>query len=78
MGSKWLHDLLIRRAAENGHPLLDTDAGHYFPPSFFINISPIFSMPIPIGTYPMVGSSLCVPKIRFGVDAASGRRKLAS
>jgi len=22
--------------------------------------------------------SLCVPKIRFGVDAASGRRKLAS
>jgi hypothetical protein len=24
------------------------------------------------------GGSLCVPKIRFGVDAASGRRKLAS
>jgi hypothetical protein len=23
-------------------------------------------------------ASLCVPKIRFGVDAASGRRKLAS
>jgi hypothetical protein len=25
-----------------------------------------------------VGRWLCVPKIRFGVDAASGRRKLAS
>jgi hypothetical protein len=24
------------------------------------------------------GARLCVPKIRFGVDAASGRRKLAS
>jgi hypothetical protein len=24
------------------------------------------------------GKALCVPKIRFGVDAASGRRKLAS
>jgi hypothetical protein len=29
------------------------------------------------GLFPST-SALCVPKIRFGVDAASGRRKLAS
>jgi hypothetical protein len=29
-------------------------------------------------TAPMRLFHLCVPKIRFGVDAASGRRKLAS
>jgi len=27
---------------------------------------------------PVLLAGLCVPKIRFGVDAASGRRKLAS
>jgi hypothetical protein len=30
------------------------------------------------GSFTVTQDNLCVPKIRFGVDAAGGRRKLAS